>query len=540
MKSTAFLILLLLLVVTTQLLMPAVAMAEGYQQPVPSDESIGNDYHKPTPEVPEPRGQLVRVLDIVLFVAAMALATWLILYKRSRRWLVVLLVGVLLYFGFYRGGCVCPIGATQNVALSLVDRTYTVSIVITLLFLLPILAALFFGRVFCGGVCWLGATQDLMLRKPIRVPLLLDKILRWFRWVYLGLVLFWVVGGVAITIFGHSLTVKQRFLICEYDPFVNLFRSVNVREALAGRWGNVFTFAGPWWMWTITGIVVGSAVFIGRPYCRWICPYGAILGVCSRPARKPVTVMPEDCCDCGLCDDACPLGAIENHAAVNATCLACARCYMACPLERERLGMPVPEYEPGAALVPLEASAKKEAPELDRPAGTRRKLSPSADEVDISYVDELVRRHGRGRDAALPILQEIQSRHHYLPTAALNRVVTLTDLSMSQLVGLATFYNQFRLAPIGRHLIRVCHGTACHVAGARRINDAVRLHLHISHGEDTDADRRFTIQEVACLGCCSLAPVLQIDDVTYGHLTTETAVKALQNFEQRADGEGES
>jgi len=100
---------------------------------------------------------------------------------------------------------------------------------------------------------------------------------------------------------------------------------------------------------------------------------------------------------------------------------------------------------------------------------------------------------------------------------------------MGKLLSIATFYNQFRMAPIGEHLICVCHGTACHVAGARRITDAIRLHLGIEGDADTDAERRFTVEHVACLGCCSLAPCMQIDGVTFGHLTGETARMAVES-----------
>ena len=158
-----------------------------------------------------------------------------------------------------------------------------------------------------------------------------------------------------------------------------------------------------------------------------------------------------------------------------------------------------------------------------------RRIVGEAEELDLAYLDPLVEQIGGGVAAALPLLQAVQGRHKYLPRPALDRLCELTDLSMAQLLGVSTFYNQFRLAPIGEHLVCVCHGTACHVAGARRISDAVRLHLGITGDADTDSARTFTVEYVACLGCCSLAPVMQIDGVTFGHLTAETAKRALDS-----------
>ncbi len=153
-----------------------------------------------------------------------------------------------------------------------------------------------------------------------------------------------------------------------------------------------------------------------------------------------------------------------------------------------------------------------------------------AERIDPAIVDGIVARCGAGPEAAIPILQEIQARFRYLPRAALVRVCETTDISPAQVEGVATFYSQFRHLPVGRHLISVCVGTACHVAGARSITEAIRRHLEIAEDEDTDADGLFTVQEVACLGCCALAPVIRVDDRTYGRLTPATAPRALERF----------
>lgn len=142
-------------------------------------------------------------------------------------------------------------------------------------------------------------------------------------------------------------------------------------------------------------------------------------------------------------------------------------------------------------------------------------------------VDEIVARQGRSREAAIPILQAIQKHFRYLPDDALKRVCETTDITPAQIAGTSSFYSQFRRSPVGRHVVRVCHGTACHVAGARQITDELRRSLHIPEGADTDRDGLFTIDEVACLGCCSLAPVLMVDDQTVGKLTPAAAREAL-------------
>jgi NADH:ubiquinone oxidoreductase subunit E len=176
----------------------------------------------------------------------------------------------------------------------------------------------------------------------------------------------------------------------------------------------------------------------------------------------------------------------------------------------------------------VRVGAPREAPlteSLVQPGGPND--SPVAPAIDTAFVDELVSLHGRSKEAAIPVLQGIQSHYRYLPDEALRRVCELTDVTPEQIAGTSTFYARFRRSPVGDHVIRVCHGTACHVSGARQITEELRRHLRIPDGSDTDAARRFTIDEVACVGCCSLAPVMMVDDQTAGRLTPNTAVAAL-------------
>jgi NADH:ubiquinone oxidoreductase subunit E len=151
-------------------------------------------------------------------------------------------------------------------------------------------------------------------------------------------------------------------------------------------------------------------------------------------------------------------------------------------------------------------------------------LSPG---IDLSFIDRAIAMHGRSKEAAIPLLQAIQAHYRYLPDEALRRVCELTEVTPAQIAGTSSFYAHFRRSPLGDHVVRVCHGTACHVSGARQITEELRRRLRIPEGADTDPERRFTIDEVACLGCCSLAPVLMVDEQTAGRLTPATAVAAL-------------
>jgi len=158
-------------------------------------------------------------------------------------------------------------------------------------------------------------------------------------------------------------------------------------------------------------------------------------------------------------------------------------------------------------------------------------------DLDLKFVDATVQRLGRRPEAVIPILQALQSHYRYLPREALERVCSLTEITPAQIAGVSTFYGRFRHRRVGKHIISVCHGTACHVKGAGLIQDALERHLKIPRGDDTDPEGLFTIEQVACLGCCTLAPVVQIDGVTFGRLTSHGIPEMLDEFlDQQADG----
>jgi len=290
-------------------------------QKAPPD--FGGVYSFPTPTHPEPRNTWVRALDVAMLAAGLGLGAWIILKRRTRNGVMLLSIGTIAYFGFYRKGCICPIGAIQNVTASLVDPTYMISFGVIAFFFLPLVVTLLFGRVFCGGLCPLGAVQDLVLVKPVKVPERLDRALRWLPYVYLGLAVLFAGWGLHLSLGGWEVNVGRRFVICEWDPFISLFR-----------------ISGAFHMLVIGGAFIVGGMFVGRPYCRWLCPYGGILALLSRVAWKNVSVTPNKEVDCGLCAEACPFGAIKNLRAERGACVACARCYASCPFEIERRGGP--------------------------------------------------------------------------------------------------------------------------------------------------------------------------------------------------------
>jgi len=152
-------------------------------------------------------------------------------------------------------------------------------------------------------------------------------------------------------------------------------------------------------------------------------------------------------------------------------------------------------------------------------------------ETRYTAIDQILKNKDGNQKDVIPILQEIQEKYHYLPEDILKHVCEKTKITPSMLMGVASFYSQFRLKPTGEHIIKVCTGTACHVKRAELVYDTFGRELHLPPGTDTDDKGNYTLEKVNCLGCCTLAPVVQIDDITYGHVDVEGVKKVLNSFE---------
>lgn len=157
------------------------------------------------------------------------------------------------------------------------------------------------------------------------------------------------------------------------------------------------------------------------------------------------------------------------------------------------------------------------------------KVTPEKNDVDLGMLEQVILKHKGKKGNLIPLLQATQDLYGFIPRAAFEKISRETGLELSEMFGVATFYAQFRLTPVGKHIIKVCHGTACHVQNAKEITEALEETLKIRDGETTE-DFFYTLESVACLGCCSLAPVMMISEQTYGKLTGTEAVKIIKNI----------
>lgn len=249
------------------------------QQRFPRPEFEGG-YIFPEHQFLYQRGPLWEYMDAFVLVGTLLLTTWMVLKRRSRQGLIWISVFSLAYFGFYRQGCICAIGSIQNISLALFNSSYSIPVTALVFFTVPLLFALLFGRVFCASVCPLGAIQELTGFRQIRVPKKVESVLGTIPFIYLGIAILFAATG-------------SQFLICRYDPFVGFFR-----------------IDAPFGMVIFGSVLLLIGIFINRPYCRYLCPYGVLQNIFSRFSYKHLTITPAECRNCRLCESGCPYDAI--------------------------------------------------------------------------------------------------------------------------------------------------------------------------------------------------------------------------------------
>ncbi len=259
--------------------LPATGVLGEQRFPRPDFESA---YVVPTESFPAARAGWLEYVDTAVLAACLLLAAWLALRARSRRGLMLMTIFALLYFGFWRQGCVCAVGSFQNISLAIFDQHYHLPIWVLAFFTLPLVATLFHGRTFCAGVCPLGALQELVVWKPVRVPLWLSLVLGLVPLLYLGLAILLAATG-------------SGFAVCRFDPFIGFFRLGAPFHILLGG-----------------GFLLVLGMFIARPYCRFLCPYAVLLAWMSRLSHRHLSITPDKCINCRLCENACPYGAIRG------------------------------------------------------------------------------------------------------------------------------------------------------------------------------------------------------------------------------------
>ena len=151
------------------------------------------------------------------------------------------------------------------------------------------------------------------------------------------------------------------------------------------------------------------------------------------------------------------------------------------------------------------------------------------DTIDLSLIQDVVAKYKGKKEGLIALLQEVQTVYTYLPKSALQIIESELNYTLGELYAVATFYAQFKLNPSGKHSIKICKGTACHVQNVNAVMDEISSYLKIGDGETTP-DGEYTLESVSCLGCCSLAPAMMIGEETFGKLTGETAINYIKNF----------
>jgi len=267
---------ILMVLVLGVLFQPFDLLAQRFPKP-----EFESGYIQAETQIPVPRSDFLEYLDILVLILTLSVITWFVLKKRSRIGVFWTSLFSILYFGFYREGCVCSVGSIQNIALALFNNGYNIPFTAIAFFVIPLIFTLFFGRTFCAGVCPLGAIQDLFIWKPMKLSSWAQKMLGLIPFIYLGLAVLYAATG-------------TDFVICRYDPFVGIYR-----------------LDAEFSMFVLGGAFLATSIVIARPYCRFFCPYGVLLNWFSRISKHHMTITPTKCIQCKLCEDSCPFGAID-------------------------------------------------------------------------------------------------------------------------------------------------------------------------------------------------------------------------------------
>ena len=272
------------------------------------------------------------IADLVVLTLLLTIAGLLSLkHQRKCRFTALTIIG-LLYFGLFRGGCICPVGATTNFFMGLVAPEM-IGKTVAYLFLLPLVVAFFAGRVFCTSACPLGALQHLIARRNgYQIPTKLNKIL--------NLIPFFMLGA---TVWGALRS--GIFLACRLDAYKPIFFT---GHAWFGQLGDLITgtlteprlvLVGDWIAWTTLAAVLVIGFFVPRPFCRFVCPYGVLLGFFSKVGLRSRRIDPESCFACVMCTKTCPVQAITSDPEKRTVkvddfhCIQCGRCDGTCTVD---------------------------------------------------------------------------------------------------------------------------------------------------------------------------------------------------------------
>jgi len=315
------------------------AAADGAATPpcfvIPSAEELGSseqiiqyrEQFKPTLYLPEWSGW--PWLDLGVLAALLLLGAAMVWRHVHARWFWIPAALTLGYFGLVRGGCICPVGSVANLSIGLAHPE-RVGVATALMFLLPLAVALVMGRVFCVAGCPLGAIQHLLGgRRAIRLPRLAERVLRWFPLAALLATVWLAVQGACM-------------LVCILDPYKTaFFFGYGWRHRAINRMPGGMARAGWFWVGSLTAwLILAAAVLAGfwvyRPFCRFVCPYGVLLGMFATVAFKRRRIEQSHCVQCGVCEKKCPVNAITRDAGSGELtvssfhCIQCNRCSSHC------------------------------------------------------------------------------------------------------------------------------------------------------------------------------------------------------------------